>query len=375
MIYLDNHATTPMDPRVKAAMDPYFTEHFGNPASQSHGFGWKAQMAVDKARSQVADLFSLKPKNVVFTSGATESNNLGILGSIAFLKEHGDTPHIITTAIEHKGILQVVEKAKTAGCEITIAPVNQDGTISIEILAALIRPNTRLISVMAANNEIGTINSLREISELCSKHNVIFHTDAAQAVGRMPLSFEELKIDLLSVAGQKIYGPKGAGALLIRPINRLFQVRPIMAGGEQEWGLRPGTLNVPGIVALGAACEIMNKEMTDEVPRITALRNMILDSVASNSDIVVNGSLTHRLCGNISLSFRKRHPDEILDALNGVAFSSSSACSSGDPKPSYVLKSIGHSDELARSTVRFGIGRFNTRDEIVEVINKLKTLI
>jgi len=374
-IYFDHNATTPVDPRVRQAMLPYLEQDFGNPSSNTHAFGWKAQMAVDRARKQVASLFSVAPKTVVWTSGATESNNLAILGALEFWLESNDKPHFITTAVEHKAVLQVFDWAKKRGAEISIAPVNKDGCVELSTLKSLIQPNTRLISVMAANNEIGSVNALKEIGELCSQNKIVFHCDCAQAVGRMPLSFEDLKIDLLSLSGHKIYGPKGVGALIIRPINREFTLRPLMAGGEQECGLRPGTLNVPGIVGLGVACEILQQEMLAEIEKVSQWQRQVLETVQAFSEVVVNGPLKNRLCNNVSFSVKNLFPDEILEGLDGFAFSSGSACTSANAKPSHVLKAIGHEDQLARSTIRLGFGRFNTEHEIKQLLSQLKILI
>lgn len=374
-IYFDHNATTPVDPRVREAMLPYLGQDFGNPSSNTHAFGWKAQMAVDRARKQVAAIFSTAPKSVVFTSGATESNNLAILGALEYWLDAGEKPHFITTAVEHKAVLQVFDRAKKRGAEISIAPVNLEGVVEISTLRSLLQPNTRLISVMAANNEIGSVNPIAEIADLCAENKIVFHCDCAQAVGRMPLSLEKLKIDLLSLSGHKIYGPKGIGALIIRPINRDFKIQPLIVGGEQECGIRPGTLNVPGIVGLGVACEIANSEMQKEVEKLSAWQNRVLEKVRSFPQAVVNGPLKNRLCNNVSFSLRDFFPDQILEGLEGFAFSSGSACTSADAKPSHVLKSIGREDQLARSTVRLGFGRFNTESEIDQLLLKLSALI
>jgi cysteine desulfurase len=374
-IYFDHNATTPVDPRVRQAMLPYLEQDFGNPSSNTHAFGWKAQMAVDRARKQVASVFSVAPKTVVWTSGATESNNLAILGALEFWLESEEKPHFITTAVEHKAVLQVFDWAKKRGAEVSVAPVDKDGCIELSTLKSLIQPNTRLISVMAANNEIGSVNALKEIGELCSENKIVFHCDCAQAVGRMPLSFENLKIDLLSLSGHKIYGPKGVGALIVRAINREFSLRPLMAGGEQECGLRPGTLNVPGIVGLGVACEILQAEMESEIEKLSHWQRQVLETVQTFPEVVVNGPLKNRLCNNVSFSVKNLFPDEILEGLDGFAFSSGSACTSANAKPSHVLKAIGREDQLARSTIRLGFGRFNTDAEIGKLLSQLKILI
>ena len=330
-------------------------------------------MAVDKARSQTAKLFNVPAKTVIFTSGATESNNLAILGTLDHLLE-SEKPHLITTSTEHKAVLQVFELAKKRGAEISVCPVDSFGVVDLQALNSLIQPNTRLISVMAANNEIGTLNPVHEIAELCAQKQIIFHCDAAQAVGRIPLDLVKLKIDLLSLSGHKIYAPKGVGALLIRPINRKFAVQPIIVGGEQEQGIRPGTLNVPGIAGLGKACEILNQEMTDEVLKLEKWRDQILESTLAIPGTVLNGHPKERLCNNLSFSFENLHPDQLLSGLTGLAYSASSACTSGNASPSHVLRAIGRSDKLARSTVRFGLGRFTTEADVAFVIEKMTKL-
>lgn len=374
-IYFDHNATTPIDPRAREAMLPFLAQDFGNPSSHTHAFGWKAQMAVEKARKQVAKLLNVAPKSVIWTSGATESNNLAILGVLDFFLEQNEKPHFITTAIEHKAVLQVFELAKKRGAEITIAPVNTDGAVEVETLRALLRPNTRLISAMAANNEIGTLNALDRIGELCRERKIVFHCDAAQAVGRIPLSFETLNIDLLSLSGHKIYGPKGIGALIYRPVNAEFELRPLMVGGEQENGLRPGTLNVPGIVGLGTACEVLQTETAAESEKLRNWQQQVIQTVSCFDCVVVNGPMQNRLCNNVSFSVKDRLPGDLLEALDGFACSSGSACTSANAKPSHVLKAIGREDALSRSTVRLGFGRFNTDQEIEQLTARLKTLL
>jgi cysteine desulfurase len=374
-IYLDNNATTPLDPRAKTAMLPYLEQDFGNPSSQGHAFGWKAQMGVDKARAQVGKFFDVSPKHVLWTSGATESNNLAILGALDFFLETEKRPHFITNAIEHKAVLQVFELAERRGAEITILPVNQDGTVSVSQIDQACRPNTRLISMMAANNEIGSINPIAQIAELCADRKIVFHCDAAQAAGRMALSFENLKIDLLSISAHKMYGPKGVGALIYRPINRPLNLRAIMVGGEQEHGLRPGTLNVPGIVGLGTACSIFHQEMNTDRDRLCNWQKRVFTKVGAMPGVVINGPQINRLCTNISLSFQNIEPDQFITQLPGVAFSSSSACTSASAKPSHVLSAIGLPPRLIRSTIRFGLGRFNTDSEIDFMITRLEELL
>jgi cysteine desulfurase len=373
--YFDHNATTPLDPRVRDAMMPFLGDDFGNPSSHTHAYGWKAQMAVDKARKTVATFFSTTPKSVIWTSGATESNNLAILGALDYFLENGEKPHFITTAVEHKAVLQVFERAQKRGAEITIAPVNNEGAIDIAYLRELIRPNTKLISVMAANNEIGSLNAIDQIGQLCSERKIIFHCDAAQAVGRIPISFANLKIDLLSLSGHKIYAPKGIGALIVRPVNAEFELRSQMVGGEQEGGLRPGTLNVPGIVGLAAACDILQQSMATEVEKLRMWQQKVMQNICRFDTVLLNGPRQNRLCNNLSFSIRHLPAADILEGLEGIAFSSGSACTSANAKPSHVLKAIGRDDETSRSTIRLGFGRFNTDEQIDQLIKRLETLI
>lgn len=372
-IYLDNNATTPVDPRVFESMRPYLTEHFGNPASR-HRYGWKAQMAVDTARKQVADLLGTPAGSVVWTSGATESNNLAILGLLEFFQESEAHPHFITDVAEHKAVLEVFELARKRGAEITLLPVTADGLVDPQLLQNSIRGNTRLISVMAANNEIGSLNPLAEISEVCASRGIVFHTDAAQAVGRLPLRLTELKIDLLSLSSHKLYGPKGAGALISRPVNRAFELRPLMVGGTQEHSLRPGTLNVPGIVGLGRACAILHEEMQTECEKQWSWQNQLIEAFAGQQGVYLNGPRKNRLCNNVNFSFASIRPSDILTGLNDIAFSAGSACAEGETTASHVLKAIGRDDSLAKSTIRFGFGRFNTDRDIEMAIERLQRL-
>jgi cysteine desulfurase len=375
VLYFDHNATTPLDPRVREALLPFLNEDFGNPSSHTHAYGWKAQMAVDRARRQVAAFFSVPAKSVVWTSGATESNNLAIFGALDYFLESGEKPHFITTAVEHKAVLQVFERAQKRGADISIAPVNADGVVEIPYLRELIRPHTKLISVMAANNEIGSLNAIDQIGQLCHERKIVFHCDAAQAVGRIPISFENLKIDLLSLSGHKIYAPKGIGALIVRPINAEFELRPQMVGGEQECGLRPGTLNVAGIVGLAAACEILNREMAFEVEKLRIWQQKVMQSACRFDTVLLNGPRQNRLCNNLNFSIRNLAAADILEGLEGIAFSSGSACTSANAKPSHVLKAIGRDENLARSTIRLGFGRFNTDEQIDQLIARLEALI
>ncbi len=373
-IYMDHNATTPLDPRVRAAMQPYLEQEFGNASSASHAYGWKAQSAVKKAREQVAGLLNCRAADVMWTSGATESNNLAILGVVRRLCKQ--KPHIITQSTEHKAVLEVAEAAQEWDAEVTVLPVDADGMIRIEDLRKAIRPNTVMVSIMVANNEVGTIQPFEEIGEVCREKGLIFHADAAQAVGKIPLDLQKVRADMVSVSGHKLYGPKGVGALIIRTLNRDFELKPILFGGDQENKLRPGTLNVPGIVGLGEACAVAREVMTEECERLTSWRNRIFNVVEDQfPKVKINGSREKRLCNNLSMSFPDIHADDMALELSGIAFSSGSACNSANPKPSHVLRAMGVSDALARSTLRLGLGRFTTADEIEVVIDKLLKML
>jgi cysteine desulfurase len=365
-VYFDNHATTPMDPRVLETMLPYFTRVFGNAASRNHSFGWDAEKAVEAAREQVATLIGGSSKEIVFTSGATESNNLAIKGAAHFYKDKGR--HIITSKIEHKAVIDSCRSLELEGFSVTYLDPARDGLITREAVAAALRPDTILVSIMAANNEIGTVNPLAEIGALCREKGVLFHTDAVQAVGKVPLDVEAMKIDLLSVTAHKMYGPKGVGALYVRRKPRVRLV-PLIDGGGHERGLRSGTLNVPGIVGFGKAAEIAHAEMATESKRLAALRDRLLKKIQSGVPMtVVNGSLEHRLPGNLNISFAYVEGESMLMAVNKqVAVSSGSACTSASLEPSYVLRALGVGDDLAHSSLRFGLGRFNTEDEVDRV--------
>jgi cysteine desulfurase len=379
-IYLDNHATTPMDPRVLEAMLPYFTKVFGNAASRNHSFGWEAEAAVEKARGQVASLIGGSAKEIVFTSGATESNNLAIKGAAHFYKDRGR--HIITSKIEHKAVIDSCRALEMEGFTVTYLSPDKDGLIARDAVAAAMQPDTILVSIMAANNEIGTVNPIGEIGALCREKGVLFHTDAVQAAGKVPLDVEAMKIDLLSITAHKIYGPKGIGALYVRRKPRVRLV-PLIDGGGHERGLRSGTLNVPGIVGFGVACEIAQKELPEESARLLEMRNRLLAKLkAGVPQIFVNGSMEHRLPGNLNVSFAYIEGESMLMAINKkVAVSSGSACTSASLEPSYVLRALGVGDDLAHSSLRFGIGRFNTDAEIdavadlvVKAANRLREL-
>jgi len=365
-IYFDNHATTPMDPRVLETMLPYFTKVFGNAASRNHSFGWDAEKAVEAAREQVAQLIGGSSKEIVFTSGATESNNLAIKGAAHFYKDKGK--HIVTSKIEHKAVIDSCRALELEGFSVTYLDPARDGLITREAVEKALRPDTILVSIMAANNEIGTVNPLAEIGALCREKGVLFHTDAVQAVGKVAVDVEAMKIDLLSVTAHKMYGPKGVGALYVRRKPRVRLV-PLIDGGGHERGLRSGTLNVPGIVGFGKAAEVAHAEMATESVRLAALRDRLLNKIQAGVPMtVVNGSLSHRLPGNLNISFSYVEGESMLMAVNKhVAVSSGSACTSASLEPSYVLRALGVGDDLAHSSLRFGLGRFNTEDEVDRV--------
>jgi cysteine desulfurase len=364
-IYLDNHATTPLDPRVLDAMLPYLSGKFGNAASHSHSFGWEAGAAVATARQQIAALIHASPNEIVFTSGATESDNLAIKGVAEFLRDRGN--HIITAATEHKAVLDSCKHLEKQGCRITRLQVASDGRIDLEQLANAVTKDTILVSIMAANNETGVNQPLEEIGRLCRERGVLFHSDAVQALGRMPLDVERLNLDLASLTAHKCYGPKGCGALYVR---RGVKIAPLIDGGGHESGMRSGTLNVPGIVGFGQACEIAAKEMAEESCRIAGLRNHLRDRLMADlTDVSINGSMEHRLPGNLNVCFHNVDAETLMTAVRDVAVSSGSACNSEKIDPSHVLKALGMSDEDAGSSIRFGIGRFNSLPEIDHVAN------
>lgn len=381
-IYLDNHATTPCDPRVVEAMLPYFSEAFGNSASTSHQFGWEAKEAVDQSRDQVAALVNAAPRSVVFTSGATEASNLAIKGIIQpLLRSTGSkNPHIVTSETEHRATLDPIKRLQRAGADVTVTPVNEFGQVSPQQIAEALRSETSLVSIMLANNEIGTINPIAEIADVCQSHNVPFHCDAVQAVGRIPVDVRKLNADLISVSAHKLYGPKGIGALIVRRGNRRARPEPLLDGGGHENGLRSGTLPVPLIVGFGCACELAGDTLTEEGTRIEELRNMLWAEISSQLDgIYLNGHPEERLPGNLNVSFEGLDGDVLMNSLKEIAVSSGSACTSAEPEPSHVLRAIGRSDQLTRASLRFGIGRFNTREEIdfaadyvVETVNRLR---
>src|SRR5579862_5535895 len=379
-IYLDNHATTPVDPRVLDAMLPYFTEKFGNAASRNHEFGWKAEEAVENARGQIARLINASPKEIVFTSGATESTNLAIKGAAEMYREKGK--HIITQVTEHKATLDTCKRLEKYGYEVTYLPVEKDGRVNLDELRAAIRPNTILISIMYANNEIGVVQPIAEIGKIAKEKGIFFHVDAVQAVGKIPVDVQKDGIDLMSISAHKIYGPKGVGALYVRRKNPRVQLSAIIDGGGHERGMRSGTLNVTGIIGLGKACELCQQEMAEESVKLSKLRDRLKESIMSRLDeTYINGSLEHRLPHNINISFAYVEGESLLMGINDVAVSSGSACTSATLEPSYVLKALGVGEDLAHSSIRFGLGRFNTQEEVdyvadrvVETVSRLREL-
>ena len=369
-IYMDNHATTALDPRVLEAMLPYMTKIYGNAASRNHSFGWEAEQGVEKAREQIAKLIGATAKEIIFTSGATEGNNLAIKGVAEMYREKGN--HIITQVTEHKAVLDTCKRLEKNGYKVTYLPVEADGLVSVEKIAAAITPETILVSIMYANNEIGTVNPIAEIGKLCHEKGVLFHTDGVQAVGKIPVNVIADNIDLLSMSGHKIYGPKGVGALYVRRRNPRVQLNAQIDGGGHERGMRSGTLNVPGIVGLGAACEIAMHEMAAETKRLTELRDYLKHKLEAALDYVhVNGNMDHHLPGNLNMSFVYVEGESLLMGINDIAVSSGSACTSATLEPSYVLKALGLGDDVAHSSIRFGLGRFNTKEEVDYVADKL----
>ncbi len=379
-IYMDNHATTQMDPRVLEAMLPFFGNVFGNAASRNHAFGWEAEKAVETAREQVAKLIGCTPKEIIFTSGATESNNLAIKGIAEMYRERGN--HIITQVTEHKAVLDTCKKLEKQGYRVTYLPVQANGLIDVEDLRRAMDDKTILVSIMYANNEIGVIQPVAEIGKLCHEKGVIFHTDGVQAVGKIPVNVQTDNIDVLSLTAHKIYGPKGVGALYVRRRNPRVQISEQINGGGHERGMRSGTLNVPGIVGLGAACEIAGAEMAVESARLGELRDYLKAKFEKALDYVhVNGDMQHHLPGNLNVSFVYVEGESLLMGINDIAVSSGSACTSATLEPSYVLKALGLGDDVAHSSIRFGLGRFNTKaevdyvsDKLIDVVSKLREL-
>jgi len=366
-IYLDMQATTPLDPRVLDAMLPYFAEMYGNPHSRTHMYGWETEDAVEDARKQVADLIGAHPKEVIFTSGATESNNIAVKGIAGFYKSK--KKHVITTQTDHKCVLDSCRALQQQGFEITYLPVKEDGLVDMKLLEESIRPDTVLVSIMAVNNEIGVIQPLKEIGELCRSKKVFFHTDAAQAVGKIPIDVNDMKIDCMSISGHKLYGPKGVGAIYIRRRPRV-RVEAQMNGGGQERGMRSGTLPTGLCVGLGAACEVAQKEMAADHAHIEKLSKMLNDGIREKlSHVYLNGHPEHRYPGNLNLSFAHVEGESLLMGLKDVAVSSGSACTSASLEPSYVLRALGVDEELAHTSIRFGIGRFTTEEEVQAAID------
>jgi len=373
-IYLDFHATTPVDPRVLEAMLPYFTEHFGNAASRTHAYGWKADAAVETARRQVAGLLGASAKEVVFTSGATESNNLAIKGAARALKSRGN--HIVTVISEHKAVLDSCKRLEHEGFEITRLGVGADGRIDLDQLRDAVTERTVLVSVMAANNEIGVLQPIAEIGAIAHERGALMHSDAVQAVGKVPFNVAELPVDLASITAHKFYGPKGAGALYVRRGDARLELDPLLDGGGHERGLRSGTLNVTGIIGLGKACEIARAEMTSDRDRIGALRDRLLARLrAAVPDLHVNGSLEHRLPNNLNVSFPGISGESLLVGIDDICVSAGSACSSGSEEPPYVLVALGLDPELARASLRFGLGRTTTEAEIDYTSDKVATVV
>jgi cysteine desulfurase len=369
-IYLDNNATTRTDPRVVEAMLPFFSERYGNAASRTHAFGWDAEEAVKAARAQVATLIGAQAADIVFTSGATESNNLALKGVAAMYRSKGN--HLVTVATEHKAILDPCKRLEHDGFQVTVLPVDSDGRVAPAQVADALTERTILVSVMAANNEIGTLQPIREIGGICHERGVFFHTDAAQAAGKVPLDVEEMHIDLLSLSAHKLYGPKGVGALYVRRRQPRVRPEPLLDGGGHEGGLRSGTLPVPLVVGFGKACELGQTERAAEADRLLLLRERLRRGIMDRLDeVYVNGHPTDRLPGNLNLSFAYLQSDALMMSLRDVALSSGSACTSASVEPSYVLRALGVSDELAQGSVRFGIGRFNTAEEIDRVADSV----
>ena len=379
-IYLDNHATTQVDPRVVDAMLPYFTQHFGNAASRNHEFGWEAEQAVEKARKQIADLIGATAKEIIFTSGATESDNLAIKGVAEMYAEKGN--HIITAVTEHKAVLDTCKKLEKSGVRVTYLPVMGDGLIDLEMLKEAITDKTILVSIMYANNELGVIQPVREIGKICRERGVLFHTDGVQAAGKVPVNVNADNIDLMSISAHKMYGPKGVGALYVRRRNPRVQITAQIDGGGHERGMRSGTLNVPGIAGFGEACELCRLEMEKETVRLRYLRDKLRAKLEEGLDeVYINGSMEHRLPHSLNMSFAYVEGESLLMGINDVAVSSGSACTSATLEPSYVLKALGVGDDVAHSSIRFGIGRFNTEEEIdyvaaklIDVVRKLREL-
>ncbi len=373
-IYMDNNATTPLDPRVLEAMMPFLTNVFGNAASRSHSFGWEAEAAVEQGRQEIATLIGANPKEIVFTSGATESINIALKGAREMYAEKGN--HFITVVNEHKATLDSAKYLEKLGGVVTYLPVDKYGQISAADVAAAITDKTVLVSVMHANNEVGTIQPIAEIGKLCKEKGVLFHVDAAQTIGKVPVDVNAMNIDILSISGHKIYGPKGVGALYVRRANPRVRLSPVIHGGGHERGFRSGTLNVPGIVGLGKACEIARLDMAKDTEHLLMLRDRLDKGIRSQLDeVFLNGHPTERLPNNLNLSFAYVEGEGMMMGLKEIAVSSGSACTSASLEPSYVLKAMGIGEELAHSSIRFGLGRFNTVEEVDFVIEKVVSCV
>ncbi|HEX9758311.1 MAG TPA: IscS subfamily cysteine desulfurase [Nitrospiria bacterium] len=379
-IFMDNHATTPLDPKVLEAMMPYLTDKFGNAASRNHSFGWEAEQATEIARKQLADLIHADSKEIIFTSGATESDNLALKGVAEMYREKGD--HIITSTTEHRAILDSAKRLEKQGYQVTYLPVDKNGVVLPEEVKKAITDKTILISIMLANNEIGTINPIAEIGKIAKEKGILFHCDATQGVGKIPVHVGEMGIDLLSFSAHKIYGPKGVGALFVRRRNPRVRLAPQMDGGGHERGMRSGTLNIPGIVGFGKACEIAGQIMEAEGKQMAYLRDKLKEGILKNLDeVYLNGHPVNHLPNNLNLSFAYVEGEALLMGLKEIALSSGSACTSATLEPSYVLRALGVGADLAHSSIRFGLGRFNTEQEVdyvvqrvTETVNKLREM-
>ncbi len=362
-IYLDNQATTPLDPKVFSAMEPWFTEKFGNASSRNHTYGWEAEEAVEIARESVAATIGALPKEIIFTSGATEANNIALQGAAKSYQDQGR--HIITVKTEHKAVMDVCQHLSKDGFDITYLPVDKDGILDLNKFEDAIRDDTILASVMHVNNEIGVIQPIKELGAICKNKGIIFHVDAAQSMGKLPINVDDMGIDLLSISAHKLYGPKGVGALYVRRKNPRVQLQPIMFGGGHERGIRSGTLPVPNIVGMGRACDLAADVMIEENLRISQLRDTLLKGIrAENPNASINGSMEHRVAGNLNMSFPGANNEAIIAAVPDIAISSGSACTTSTMEPSHVLLALGMSKNEVYSSLRFGIGRFNTKEEI-----------
>ncbi|MBI1807025.1 MAG: IscS subfamily cysteine desulfurase [Ignavibacteria bacterium] len=369
-IYMDYHATTPVDPRVVEAMMPFFSERFGNPASRQHQFGWIAEEAVESARTMIAQLIGAETKDIIFTSGATESNNLAIKGIVEAWKQKGN--HIVTVQTEHKSVLDTCKKLEKSGVLVTYLPVDEYGMIDLNQLQDVITPKTIIVSIMTANNEIGTIQEIEQIGKICREKDVFFHTDATQAIGKIPLSVKSSQIDLISFTGHKIYGPKGVGALYVRSSSPRVRLSPQMEGGGHEHGMRSGTLNVPGVVGLAKALEVSVQSMEDESNRLLSLRDRMFDRLTRELDeVFLNGHPARRLSHNLNVSFLHVEDNALMMSMKDIALSTGSACSTANPEPSHVLKALRLRTERLHSAIRFGLGRFTTAEEVDYVLDRV----